>query len=353
MKRFLYLILIFMVAFSSLMLSGCKTGKYEPKLEKDFYANGFAIKTTSDFNLISTTEGIKLNSIGDDKVSFSNATIVGGYDCGSVGYSFSDTSLADYVKDIFKIENLILNTPVRSLTVKQKNGDAVNDFTLQMYVVDEMQNESGNWDFYTILCIGKCDTAFVNFKVTTSIQDDFYDENIEKYAAIIGSLEFTQPDLTHDSSIESYISSTMVMSDNVMGYYKFNFSIPNDFIAYEIPDYVSGNHLATSYALEEFWSATIRCSNLASFMGNAVLDDEGAKHLIKFSTNNYLGFYIKSSSSENSASYKIYYLNGENKLNIYYTKIDVSCSQELNEKGFINYFESQMAVWMKDTQILP
>jgi len=88
-------------------------------------------------------------------------------------------------------------------------------------------------------------------------------------------------------------------------------------------------------------------------MGNAILDDDGAKHIIKFSTNNYLGFYTKNTINETSLSYNIYYLDSNNKLNIYYIMIGVSYSNDLHSLGFGNYFEEQMISWMQNIEILP
>lgn len=359
MKKIFNLILILTITLcSSLLLVACgnKANNYTPELSKTYTANGFEIKTTNDFSLQTTSEGIKLTSEGDNLVSFGNTYIYAQYDTGNDYYDFENISLDQYISDIAKIENVSVTTPVKNVTITEKLSDIFDgNLTMKMYVIDEMQNPNGNWDYYTILCIGKGSNAFVYFNIYTSIQDAYYNDNIKKYTSIISSTIFLTPldDKSYNDSVKSYISSTMVQTEDFMAHWNFEFLIPNDYIAYENPSYVTGNHLATSYALEEFWSSTIRCSNLASFMGNAILDDDGAKHIIKFSTNNYLGFYTKTITSQNSESYNIYYLDANNNLNIYYIMISVSYSNNLDSLGFGNYFEKQMISWMQNIEILP
>ena len=92
---------------------------------------------------------------------------------------------------------------------------------------------------------------------------------------------------------------------------------------------------------------------MGSFIGNAILNDDGAKHIIKFSTNNYLGFYTKNIINETSSSYNIYYLDSNNKLNKNYIMISIDYTNNLDNLGFRNYFEEQMISWMQNLEILP
>lgn len=86
-------------------------------------------------------------------------------------------------------------------------------------------------------------------------------------------------------------------------------------------------------------------------MGEASLNDEGAKHLIKYPANNSLGFYTKEINEENTGDfisyvYNVYFLNNNN-LNKNYLNIYLSCSQELFTAGFVNYFEEQLFLWIE------
>lgn len=355
MRKILNLILIISITLcSALVLVGCgKEEPYTPNLTKTFTANGFEIKTTSDFVLSTTNEGLQLTSEGDDEISFNETYIYIQYDLGNEFYDFQTTTLDKYASDIAKIENKVLSSPSASITITEKLNDIFSgNLNMNMYIFDEMQNINGTWDNYTILCVGKGSNAFVLFTIYTSIQDDYYDENIQKLTAIVSSTTFMTPiEKTYDNSVKSNISTTMIRTGDFMSYFNFDFYIPNDYTAYEVPSYASGNHLAKSNYPENIWSSTIKCSNLASFMGNAILNDLGVKHLIKFSTNNLLGFYTKT-ITENSDLYKIYYLDSNNKLNIYYTIIEVSYSREMSDLGFGNYFEEQLISWMKDVIIL-
>ncbi|MBE5745734.1 MAG: hypothetical protein E7359_00385 [Clostridiales bacterium] len=358
MKKILNLVLILTIILcSSFVLVACgdKGDDYTPNLTKTYTANGFEIKTTSDFTLQTTSDGIKLTSEGDNQVAFGDTYFYAQYDAGNEYYDFANITLDQYTSDIAKIENINLSTPIKNINITEKLSDIFSgNLALNMYVVDEMQNPNGKWDYYKILCIGKGSNAFVYFNINTTIQDAYYNDNIEKFTSIISSTIFSTPSIkSYNNSAKSYISNTIVKTEDVMSYWNFEFAIPNDYIAYENPSYTSGNHLATAYSLEEFWSSTIRCSNLASFMGNAILNDDGAKHIIKFSTNNYLGFYTKNRINETSSSYNIYYLDSNNKLNIYYIMIGVSYSNDLNSLGFGNYFEEQMISWMQNLKILP
>ena len=359
MKKILNYVLISIVALCSIVtLAACKdkNEEYVPNLTKTYSANGFEIKATNDFALLSTGEGVKLKSEGDSEVCFGDTYIYAQYDMGNQLYDFQNVSLQQYTSDIAKIENVNIGTPVKNITITEKLNEIFHgDLVLNMYVIDNMQNPNGDWDYYTILCVGKGSNAFVQINVNTTIQDEYYDDNIKKLSSIIGSTIFSTPsdEKGYNDSVKSYISSTIVKTQDVMGYWKFNFALPNDYIAYEVPNYITGNHLQTSYALEEHWSSTIRCSNLASFMGNAILEDDGAKHLIKFSTNNYLGFYTKDITNERSVSYNIYYIDSTNKLNVYYISVGVLYSENLNNLGFGSYFEEQMISWMSNVELLP
>lgn len=357
MKKFLNLVLILTITLcSAFVLVACdkKGDDYIPNLTKTYIANGFEIKTTSDFTLQTTSEGIKLTSEGDNQVSFGDTYFYAQYDNGNDYYDFENITLDQYTSDIAKIESVNLSSPIKNITITEKLSEIFSgNLAMNMYIIDEMQNPNGNWDYYTILCIGRGSNAFVCFNIYTSIQDKYYNDNIEKFTSIISSTIFSTPSVkSYNDSAKSYISSTIVKTEDFMSCWNFEFAIPNDFIAYENPSYIAGNHLATAYSLEEFWSSSIRCSNLASFMGNAILDDDGAKHIIKFSTNNYLGFYTKDIINETSSSYNIYYLDSNNNLNIYYIMIGVSYSNDLNSLGFGNYFEEQMISWMQNIEIL-
>lgn len=357
MKKFFSLsFVLVMIMFSCLFLTACDKGEdYTPELTKTFSANGFKVETTSDFTLLQTSEGIKLSSSGDNEVSFSNTTIYGQYEIGNSSYSFENTSLDSYINDVAKVEGLTLGECVKTITITERLSEVfTGDLSMKMYITDSMTNPDGNWDYYSILCIGKGSNAFVRYVVNTSIQDEFYEDNIEKISLVLSSTEFQTPstDKAYNDSVKSYISSTIVNSGEFMSYYKFKFFVPNDYVVYENPGSLAYNYLNKSDYPDEDWSSSIRCSNLASFIGNAILDDDGAKHLIKFSKENYLGFYTKSLTGEGEYEYNVYYIDSSNKLNIYYIMISVSCSSQLSELGFIDYFEEQMISWMGNVEIL-
>lgn len=357
MKKLLNLVLILTITLcSAFVLVACdkKGDDYIPNLTKTYTANGFEIKTTSDFTLQTTSEGIKLTSEGDNQVSFGDTYFYAQYDTGNNYYDFANITLDQYTSDIAKIENVNLSTPIKNIAITEKLSEIFSgNLTMNMYVIDEMQNPNGDWDYYTILCIGKGSNAFVYFNINTTIQDAYYNDNIEKFTSIISSTTFSTPSIkSYNDGAKSYISNTIVKTENVMSYWNFEFAIPNDYVAYENPLYTVGNYLATSYALEEFWGSSIRCSNLASFMGNAILEDDGAKHIIKFSTNNHLGFYTKTITDETTESYNIYYLDSNNRLQINYILIQVSYSNDLKSLGFGNYFEEQMISWIQNIEIL-
>ena len=358
MKKVFNLILIFTMAICSVfILSACGKEEppvpYTPNLSKTFTLNGFTIKATSDFDLQQTTAGIKLKSSGDSEITFGDTYIFAQYDMGNASYDFKTTSIEKYTSDIAKIEGKTLSTPVKTITITERlNEIFTGDLKLNMYVVDEMLNPNGNWDSYSIFCIGKGSNAFVYYNIYTSFEDKYFDDNITKLTAIIESSEIMTPiEETYNDLVKSNISTTMVRTDDFMSYFNFEFSVPDNYIAYENPAYASGNHLAKNDYPDNTWSSSIRCSNLASFMGNAILDDGGVKHLINFSTNNLLGFYTKE-VNENSQTYRVYYIDAENKLNIYYIIIGVSYNEELANLGFENYFESQMISWMQNVMIL-
>ena len=360
MKRILnFLLILSVVACSALGLIGCNkkddTTPYVPQLTKTHTSNGFKIQTTSDFTLQTTTEGVKLTSEGDNQVSFGDTYLYAQYDMGSEHYSFDEVTLAKYTQDVANIEGLNLPSDSKQIDMIEENLDGFKKtVTLNMYVVDEMKNVDGNYDWYTILCVGKSSNAFVCFKVYTTIQDQYYNDNIDKYSAIIGSTILTTPVAkTYNDSVKSYISSTMVKTEDVMAYWSFEFLIPNDYVAYENPSYIMGNHLHSEYSLEEYWSSSIRCNELASFMGDTILDDDAAQHLIRFSTSNYLGFYTKTVTDQTNVSYNIYYLDSNNKLIRNCIIIDVGYSDDLADLNFGNYFEEQMISWMRGVEILP
>ena len=358
MKKILNLVLILTITLCSpfvFVACGDKGYDYTPNLTKTYTANGFEIKTTSDFTLQTTSEGIKLTSKGDNQVAFGDTYFYAQYDAGNEYYDFDNITLDQYTSDIAKIENVNLSTPIKNVNMTEKLSDIFSvNLTLNMYVVDEMRNPDGNWDYYKILCIGKGSNAFVYFNINTIIQDAYYNDNIEKFTSIISSAILSTPSIkSYNNSAKSYISNTIVKTEDVMSYWNFEFAIPNDYIAYENPSYTSGNCLITSYSLEAFWRSTIQCSNLGSFLGNAIFNDDGAKHIIKFSTNNYLGFYTKNIINETSSSYNIYYLDSNNKLNKNYIMISIDYTNNLDNLGFGNYFEEQMISWMQNLEILP
>ena len=357
MKKILNLVLILTITLCSpfvLVACGDKGDDYTPNLTKTYTANGFEIKTTSDFTLHTTSEGIRLTSEGDNQVAFGDTCFYVQYDAGNEYYNSANITLDQYISDISKIENVNLSTPIKDINITEKLSNTFScNLAMNMYIIDEKQNQNGNWDFYTILCIGKGSNAFVYFNINTTIQDAYYNDNIEKFTAIISSTIFSTPSIkSYNEGAKSYISSTIVKTGDVMSYWNFEFAIPNDYIAYENPSYTSGNYLARQYAVGESWNSSIRCSNLESFMGNAILNDNGAKHIIKFSTNNHLGFYTKAITDETTESYNIYYLDSNNKLNRNYIMISISYTNNLDNLGFRNYFEEQMISWMQNLEIL-
>ena len=363
MKKILNFILILTIALcSTFALVACDNQEddYTPVLSKTHAVNGFEIKTTDDFTLQTTSDGIELTSEGDNQVSFGNTYFYGQYDTGNNYYDFENITLDQYTNDIAKIENVTLATPVKNINITEKLSDIFEGkLAMNMYIIDQMQNPDGNWDYYTILCIGKGSNAFVYFSIYTSIQDTYYDDNIEKYTSIISSTKFSTPliNKSYNDSVKSYISSTMVNTGDLWNYYNLKMDVPSDYQKTEYENWYNHNYLNTPY-LKEDWSSAIRMETLATFMEEAVLEDFGPKHLINFSTSDLLGFYTKTVNSEVSADrhgycYNIYYLNSENKLSRYYFQVSTGWNEELEALGFGNYFEEQMISWMQTVEFLP
>jgi len=355
--------LVVMLLFSSIIIVACNNEDnidYSPQLSKSYSANGFTIKTTDDFTLQSTDEGISLISEGDNLISFNNTYIQGQYDIGNTYYNFEEISLEKYISDILKIEKCNLQTPNYVVLIEEKTIDNfTRPFNLSIFVHDKNMNQNGNYDWYNIYCFGKASNSFVYFKIETMIQDKYYDQNITKLFAIIGSIGLTKPIInnSYNNSVTNYISSTMKQSADIMASWNFKFIIPDDYVAYTNPAGNYYNYLATPATLEETdWDSSIRCDYMAVFMDETILNDNGIKHLINFSKNNYLGFYTKSLSenSDNTIStfYNFYYLNDNYSLNENYIKVYVSCSEELNLLGFKNYFEEQLFSWIQNLEIL-
>ena len=158
---------------------GDKKDEYTPNLTQTFSANGFEIKTTSDFTLQTTSEGIKLTSEGDNQVAFGDTYFYAQYDTGNEYYDFENITLDQYTSDIAKIENVNLSTPIKNINITEKLTNTFSgNLFMNMYIIDEMRNQNGNWDYYTILCIGKGSNSFVYFNIYTTIQDTYYNDNI-------------------------------------------------------------------------------------------------------------------------------------------------------------------------------
>lgn len=354
-KKVLMFALAALFAFSSVFFVACgkknNDTNYSPKLTKTYSANGFTIETTSDFVLEQSVDGISLKSEGDNEVSFGDTYLFGQYDLGNPYYDFTNTSLDKYIGDISKIEGCQLGTQYDTISIKETSEDNFyRSFDLRVYVVDEGRNPDGNWDWYDIYCFGKSSNAIVFFKVKTMIQDEYYDQNIEKLNLILSSIELRKPtvDKNYDESVVSYISNTTWNPDEVTSKWNLRLTIPTDFEAWVNIGGNYNDYLSTSIALEENWSSTILFKTGASFMGQTIIEGDVAKHLIKFSTNNYLGFYSKVNNS-----YYFYYLDGNNVLNRTYIGVGVSCSDQLETLGFYNYFEEQLFNWVQNIEILP
>ena len=350
MKKLFNLFFCLSVICLAFAFGGCA---YNPDLSKKFSANGFTIKATQDFELVTTSDGIKLYSDGENQDAFNETTIFGQFDCGNEYYSFENTTLAKYTSDVAKVEKVTLQNPTQKLTIQEKISDQLSiDVLLNMYVVNENQNPNGNYDFYNIYCFGKAQNAFIYFNVYSIILDEYYEDSITRISKIISSVVFTQPtqNKTYDTTLLNKISSTMMSTEDVMEYWNFRFTIPNDYLASINPAGNYYNYLTTNYGLD--WGSSIMCYQLAAFMGDAILDDVGSKHLINFSTNNCLGIYTVTLDSETAVTYKFYYLNADNTLNRNYIQISVG-SQALWDLGFINYFEEQMFSWIQNIEILP
>ena len=350
-KLFIVFSLICICCFS-LILTACKENKYSINLSKSYSANGFEIQTTKDFSMAdSISSGIILTSNGDLEINFDESTITCQYDCGNQYYNISNLSLEQYIEDIKTIENLDLASSTTT-QINETLGNTTKGIELKVYVVDENSNPTGNWDYYHIYYFGKAQNSFLYFKISTSIQDEYYQQNIEKYNAITSSITFTQPDFIsdYDSSIEAYINKTTWSTGEIFSNFGFTLTVPTN---YEGSENIGGNlnnYITTSYD-NNGWESGIYAKTLSTFMGGASLNDEGAKHLLKYPANNSLGFYTKEINEENTGDfisyvYNVYFLNNNN-LNKNYLNIYLSCSQELFTAGFVNYFEEQLFLWIE------
>ena len=353
-KKALISIGLFCICFSSVFLVACNGDRYAPELSKSYTGSGFEIKTTEDFVLSETKSfSITLSSDGDNEINFNTSTITCQYDCGNSYYDISNIDLDQYIEDIKIIENIELNDPA-TIKIKENTGDTIENIDMKMFVVDENSNPTGNWDYYNIYYFGKAQNSFLYFKVFASIQDEYYQRNIEKYNTIISSITFTQPtfDTTYNSDITSYIDETVWSTGDIFENYGFTLDVPTN---YEGSENIGGtlNEYVTTVIGNDGWGSGIYAKKLSSFMEGTILDDNGAKHLIKYPANNSLGFYTKEIDKENTSDlasyvYNIYFFNN-NILNTNYLNIYVSCSQDLFKEGFINYFEQQLFLWIKTT----
>ncbi len=355
MRKFLRVVftLVLIIMSSSLCLACDKNEDkdYKPELVTSYSNNGFEVMTTSDFQLVQSYEGLNLKSEGDDLVSFGDTYINFQAFTGNSNYDFLTTTLKQYESDIALVEGVTLEN-VQDVVITEKFSDSsTGKLFMNMYVVDEMQNPNGNWDYYSIYFFAKASSSFIFINVYTSIQDEFFEDNILKLKTIVESVKFTQPRVgVYNETTKSYMSQTIAKTQDVFAHWGFEISVSNDYLAYVNKDYISGNHLQTRYTLEEFWSSRVSCSNLASFLGNAILEDDGVKHFVKFSTKNYLGFYTKSLNNDGSLSYKVYYLDNNNKLSVNYIKFDMDCSDGLDALNFKIYFEEQMINWIQSIE---
>ena len=362
LNGFLALVLLL---FSPVIFFACGNGKgeivdYSPVLSMTYSANGFEIKTTDDFVLQLTNDGISLYSEGDNVISFNDTYIYGQYDLGNAYYNFEYISLDEYIDDISKIERCSLDIQNYDIiTVKENITDGFSSsLDLRTYIVNENRNPNGDFDWYDIYCFGKSSNSFVFVKVETIIQDEYYEQNIAKLTLILSSLELRKPifDKSYDESVVGYISNNKWNTDDIMQKWNFRFILPNDYYASINIGENYNDYLTTSIELEEHWRSTIMCKNGTASMGVTILEDLGAKHLINFSTNNYLGFYTKNfydnSDGTVGREYNFYYLDNNDSLNLYYFSVSVWCSEELDLLGFKNYFEEQLFSWIQDIEIL-
>ncbi len=353
-KKVLISIGLFCVCFSSMFLVACNNDGYAPELTKSYTGSGFEIKTTEDFVLSDTKScSITLSSDGDNEINFDSSTINCQYDCGNGYYDISNIDLDQYIEDIKIIENIELNDPT-IVQIKENTENTTKNIDMKMFVVDENSNPTGNWDYYNIYYFGKAQNSFLYFKVFASIQDEYYQRNIEKYNTIISSITFTQPtfDTTYNSDITSYIDETVWSTGDIFKNYGLALDIPTN---YEGSVNIGGtlNEYVTTIIGNDGWGSGIYAKKLSSFMEGPILDDYGAKHLIKYPANNSLGFYTKEINKEDTSDlasyvYNIYFFNN-NILNRNYLNVYVSCSQDLFNEGFINYFEQQLFLWIKTT----
>lgn len=349
--KFIFTLFLFFVS-SSMCLACNEKKEYNPELLNNFSANGFEITTTSDFQKMDSFNTLKLKSTGDNKVNFGDTYINMHSFAGNSSYEFANKTLKQYSTDIAKVEGVTLTQSIDLTIVEKFSDESTSRVYGEMFIVDESQNVNGNWDFYSIYYFAKLSKSFIYVNVYTSIQDEFYNDNITKLKAIIASIKFTQPELvTYNELAKSYMSSTTARTENVFSHWGFEMTVSTDYRAYVNENYLAGNHLQTLYSLEENWSSRISCSNLASFFGNAVLEDDGAKHFVKFSKNGNLGFYTKC-LEEGSTLYRVYHLDLDNKLNVNYIKIYLTCSEELNNLDFETYFEEQIVEWIKNIDII-
>ena len=145
MKKYLNIFFVLSLFCLVFAFGGCS---YTTDLSKNFSANGFYIKTTQDFHLVTTSDGIKLTSPGDNKISFEATTIWGQYDTGNAYYDIEDKTVSEYIQDMSKAEQITISNSIKNLTIKEKLSDTQSiDISLDMYIVCKNQNPNGNWDF--------------------------------------------------------------------------------------------------------------------------------------------------------------------------------------------------------------
>ena len=346
-----------------IILNGCGTKPYNVKLSKDINENCFEMKVTDDFSLYDYSEsnyyiksdyGITLESDGDNEICFNSSSIVGKIAFGNKYYS-TTIGLDKYAHDIGCIEKLELKNP-EDFTLKERVDDELRDINCKLYIVNEKTNPNGNWDYYDIFILGKTDTYFVNFKFLTSIENKNLKNWTKKCKTIANTIILNpQNDLSFDQSVTGEITEDIKSSGEYLKGLGMVLHLPND---YEITtnEVAWLNYLGTKYNLTERWSSGIRFSYLGAFMGVHYANLHGVENLVSCANGDVLGYYLKGKRKDFEQGtylyYYIYFFDETDNLMEYTMTVSIDCSEELENLGFKNYFETQLIEWLYNMEFV-
>ena len=353
---------------TALVFTGCifltACGDYSPNLTKTISKGYFEMKVTEDFNQVNNFEDtdyvdsnqfILLESKEDSEInSFNQSLIVGQIDGGSLYYNFEDTTLEQYVSDSLQATTDLEYNLLQKIVINEKVNGELKNIQAELYIAQAGLAPNGNWDDYYIALFSKTSTSFVYFNFYSSLLNENLENWKKKCVAIAESIIISPlEEKTYDHAVESYISSTLQSSGDVLESYNMVLTLPSNYEAILYPNAPWYNYYSTNS--NDNWSSSIMFSALSGFMGSYYPNKQGAMNYIKYTKDNNFGYYIKESEiveDLHTYTYYIFLYDSSYNCNRYSMVFYLSCSEELFDLGFVNYFEQQMQTWVKDLEFI-